>query len=420
MATLEITIDDLGAQGDGVAHHGNATVFVAGALKGERVLVDLVDNKNVVKRAKLLKVLIPSSQRTQPPCAHFPQCGGCRFQHMNDSAYSTFKIDQLYQTLAQAKINIPAFQPAVVSASQTRRRARVAVSHTKTGLQIGFNEWRGHNIIDIDDCTVLKPDIIAMIDKLRQFLPIWLPLEATCDIQLTSLQEGIDIVVIGGPRLEMKERQNLADLAERLGVAHLSWRKWDRSPIEPIAHRTPLTVKFGKTRLPFPPGSFLQATQAGEEALINFVRDVETPNMRILDLFCGLGTFGLSMENPKMVHFADLDGLATETLESVAKANSRYQVSMRNLAVDPFSTGECNDFDLALFDPPRGGAKAQAKQLAKSEVPHIVAISCDPQSFASDAKELVESGYRIEKLLPVDQFLWSPHLELAAYFRKGE
>lgn len=419
MATLEITIDDLGAQGDGVAHQGNSTIFVAGALKGEMVRIELEENKNVVKRARLLEVIIPNSQRAKPPCPHFPLCGGCRFQHMNDSAYSTFKVDQLYQVLSQAKLDVPSFLPAVVTASQTRRRARVAVSHTKDGIQIGFNEWRSHNIVDVKDCAVVKPDIIAMIEKLRKFLPIWLPQGTTCDIQLTSLHEGIDNVVIGGPRLEMQERQNLAALADKTGVAHLSWRKWDRSPIEPIAHRTPLTIKFGKTRLPFPPGSFLQATQAGEEALINFACNAEMPNMRVLDLFCGLGTFGLSMENPKHVHFVDLDGPATETLESVAKANSRYQVSLRNLAVDPFSTGECNDYDLVVFDPPRGGAKAQAKQLAKSNVPHIVAISCDPQSFAHDARELAMGGYRIEKLLPVDQFLWSPHLELAAYFSKG-
>lgn len=420
MAILEITIDDLGAQGDGVAHIHNSTVFVAGALKGERVRVDMEDvqpsAKSIVRRAKLIEVLIPNSQRAAPPCPHFPTCGGCRFQHMNDSAYSAFKVEQLRFTLAQAKLDQPHIMPPIVTANQTRRRIRVAVEHTPKGMHIGFNEWRSHAIVDVQSCTVIKPELIEMIAKLRRFLPIWLPVNASCDIQLTSLEGGIDIVVIGGPRLEMQERENLGSLAAKLGVAHLSWRKWDRSPIEPIAHNTPLSVKFGKTRLGFPPGSFLQATQAGEEALINFACQSEKPGIKVLDLFCGLGTFGLSFENPKLVHFCDMDGPAITSLEAATKSNDRMKVSLRNLNVDPFTASECDEYDLVVFDPPRGGAKSQAQQLAKSNVPAIVSISCDPVSFARDAHILIEGGYRLEKILPVDQFLWSPHLEVAGSF----
>ncbi|MDD3181934.1 MAG: methyltransferase [Alphaproteobacteria bacterium] len=422
MATLDITIDDLGAQGDGIAHVNNTTVFVAGALKGERVRVEMDDatptNKSVVKRGSLLEVLVPNSQRATPPCPHFPQCGGCRFQHMNDSAYSEFKVDQLRFILAQAKLDVPPIMPAIVTANQTRRRARVTVEHDKDGIHIGFNEWRSHTIVDVKSCEVIKPELVDEINKLRKFLPIWLPKKSTCDIQLTSLPEGIDLVLIGGPRLEMNERQNLGYLAEHLGVAHMSWRKWDRSPIEPIAHRSPLSVKFGHTRLAFPPGSFLQATQTGEEALINFACQTEKPGMKILDLFCGLGTFGLSFESPKLVHFCDLDGPAITSLEAATKSNARHEVRLRNLNVDPFSSEECDDYDLVIFDPPRGGAKAQAQQLAKSEVRQIVAISCDPVSFARDAHILMDGGYSLEKLLPIDQFLWSPHLEVAGLFTR--
>ena len=418
MATLEITIDDVGAQGDGIAHVNSATVFVTGALKGERVRVELPDSTNVVKRAELLEVLVPSSHRTQPPCPHFPRCGGCRFQHMNDSAYTEFKVKNLIEVLMREKLNLPPILAPVVTAAQTRRRARVAVKHTNNGIIIGFNEWRSHTIVDVKACEVMLPKIVDMIDRLRAYLPMWLPRGENCDIQLTALHEGIDVVLIGGPRLDVNARQNMGELAERLGVAHLSWRKWDRSPIEPIAHRTPLTVKFGKTRLGFPPASFLQATAAGEEALINFVCSVEQPGAKVLDLFSGLGTFGLSLEDPKSVHFCDLDGPAMTALQGVAKQNSRFSNSVRNLNVDPFSTGECNDYDMIIFDPPRGGAKAQATQIAKSDVNHVVAISCDPASFARDAHILINGGYEIQKLLPVDQFLWSTHIELAAYFTR--
>ncbi len=224
--------------------------------------------------------------------------------------------------------------------------------------------------------------------------------------------------MIGGPKLGLEERHNLAALAQALGVAHLSWRKWDRSPVEPIAHAHPLTVRFGAAQLPFPPASFLQATEAGETALINFAIDHDDKGLRVLDLFCGLGGFGLSFENAKSVHFADLDGPAIESLQRATRQTGRYQVSLRNLMGDPFTTGECNDYDLVIFDPPRSGAKAQATHLAQSNVPEIVAVSCDPASFARDAKILIAGGYVLEKLLPVDQFLWSPHMELAARFTK--
>ncbi|MGE4351093.1 MAG: class I SAM-dependent RNA methyltransferase [Bdellovibrionales bacterium] len=420
MATLDITIDDLGAQGDGIAHVHNRTVFVAGALPDEKVRVEIKETepgkKSVVQRATLLEILIPSSQRSQPLCPHFPQCGGCRFQHMTDSAYSAFKVEQLHTLLTQAAVPFPSMMPSVVTANLTRRRIRVACMHTNKGVIVGFNAWRSRTIIDVKSCEVITPPLLELIDRLRRHLALWLPTGESCDVQLTSLPEGVDVVLIGGPKLDMESREKLGMLAQSLNIARLSWRKWDRSPIEPIAHRTPLFVQFGETRVPFPAGSFLQATVAGEEALTRFADSAVQPGQKVLDLFCGLGTFGLSLENPKSVHFCDLDGPATQSLQSAIKANPTWEVSLRNLNTDPFLAQECNDFDFVIFDPPRGGAKAQAHQLAQSNVPTIVAISCDPTSFARDAKILIEGGYNFEKLLPVDQFLWSPHLEVAGLF----
>ncbi|HAX91838.1 MAG TPA: class I SAM-dependent RNA methyltransferase [Rhodospirillaceae bacterium] len=418
MTILELTIDDIGAQGDGIAHQGGNTVFITGALTGERVRASIDDSKNMVKRGELLELLVPCSLREKPPCAHFPQCGGCRFQHMNDAAYSNFKLGQLQQTLLRAGLTLPPFQAAVTTATQTRRRARFAVRHDKGGIVLGFNEWRSHNIVNLSMCSVMRPEIVALMEPLRKHLPMWLPRDATCDIQVTVLAGGLDVVIIGGPKLELNQRHALAELGAALKVAHLSWRKWDRSPVEPIAHAGPLTVHFGQTSLSFPPASFLQATEAGETALINFATATDKPKARILDLFCGLGGFGLSFENAGHVHFADLDGPAAGALERETRKNAKYQVSQRNLIGDAFTSGECNDYDLVVFDPPRGGAKAQATQLAKSTVPEIIAVSCDPVSFARDAKILIDGGYALEKVLPVDQFLWSPHMELAARFVK--
>lgn len=419
MTILELTIDDIGDQGDGIGHYKGATIFVANTLPQERVRIKLEDSKNMVKRAELLEIIRPGPTRVKPPCPHFPQCGGCRFQHMNDEAYSNYKLGQLQLLFAKERMDTSVFLPAVVTAAGTRRRARLAAKRAAQGaLTFGFNEWRSHTVVNVSTCTVLMPELEAFIPTLRDKLTKWLPPNQECDAQITALPDGIDLVLIGGPKLDLDGRQRLGDLAEALGVAHLSWRKWDRSPIEPIAHRSPLTVRYGNTSLAFPPGSFLQATEVGEKALIDFVRDVSGTGVRALDLFCGLGTFGLSLPEAKNVRFADLDGPAIESLERAAKHNPRFQVDLRNLIGDPYSASDCDDFDLVVFDPPRGGAKAQTIQLAKSKVPNIVAISCDPPSFMSDAKTLMEGGYKLKALLPVDQFLWSPHMELAAHFAR--
>ncbi len=419
MTILDLVIDDIGAQGDGIAHDKSATIFVEGGLPGEKVKVELEEKKGLVKRAKPLSFLTRSPLRVVPPCPHFPQCGGCRFQHMNDEAYSNHKLGQLQQLLVREKLDVgDALMPMIVTAPRTRRRTRLAARRIKNNIELGFNAWRSHDIVTLSSCLVLIPTLERFILTLREKLPLWLPPGDSCDIQLTALADGIDAVMIGGPKLDLNGRQNLATLAEVLNVAHLSWRKWDRSPIEPVAHRTPLTVRFGAISLPFPPASFLQATETGEKALIDFVRDFSEPGQRVLDLFSGLGTFGLSLTEAKNVCFSDIDGPAMGILEQLTKRVPRFSVALKNLSVDPFTSGECDDFDLAIFDPPRGGARAQAIQLAKSDVPQIVAISCDPPSFVRDAKILIEGGYRLRNLLPVDQFLWSPHMELAAHFTR--
>lgn len=418
MTILELTIDDIGDQGDGIAHIKNATIFVNGALTGEKVKVELKESKNLVQRATLLEVLVPCSWRTKPPCPHFEKCGGCKLQHMNDDSYTNYKVGHLQSLLCAAGMDLLPFMAPIITAAKTRRRARLAVNHTAAGIVIGFNEWRSNFIVDMKACSVIKPELLELVGKLRDYLGHWLPRGETCDIQLTSLDDGIDVLIIGGPALGLDERQILAEIASHLKVAHLSWKKWDRSPAEPIAHALPLGVTFGRTRIPFPPGSFLQATPAGEQGLIEFAKSVCKPQSSVLDLFSGLGTFGLSLEDTKSVHFVDLDGPAIDALERQAKKTNKLEVELRNLMNNPFTTGECNDYDLVIFDPPRGGAKEQSKHLAKSDVKDIVAVSCDPTSFARDAKILIEGGYEIESILPVDQFLWSTHIECIAHFTR--
>ena len=351
------------------------------------------------------------------PCHHYPLCGGCRLQHLDAATYETWKSDHLEQILTHEGLGDTPVAPIVITPPATRRRARLAARHEAGGVVLGFNAWRSHDIIDLAACPVLLPELERFIPALRESLPRWLPQGDSCDVQITALAEGLDIVFVGGPALGPDTRKHLTTLATALDIAQLGWRKWDSSPVELVARRRALTVRYGYTNVPFPPASFLQATQTGENALIDFARQAVGKGAKVLDLFCGLGGFGLSMAVAKAVSFVDLDGPAIASLGKIAKT-PRYTVEKRNLVAKPYTANECNPFDVVIFDPPRGGAKAQAEKLAQCSVPDIVAISCDPPSFARDAKILIKGGYKLQALQPVDQFLWSTHLEMAGWFAR--
>lgn len=348
-------------------------------------------------------------------CRHFSVCGGCRLQHFRAEEVEALKVRQLREALEREGLEDINIETPVVTEVGSRRRARFAVARDKRGITVGFNEWRSRKIVDLEECPVLVLELADFIHALRREISLWLPIGGVCDVQVTALAGGLDVVLIGGPALNLSARESLAAMAEKLGVAQLSWRKWDRSPIEPVAHRSKLAVRYGETDIPFPPASFLQATATGEKALVAFAREAVAGCGKILDLFCGLGCFGLSMAAKRAV-FADVDGPAIEALASMARRIPNYEVQQRNLIGEPFHARECAAFDAVIFDPPRGGAKAQAAQLAQSGVETVVAISCDPPSFARDARILMDRGYKLKRLQPVDQFLWSEHLEVAAYF----
>lgn len=418
MTEIEVTIDDLGAQGDGIAHDSQGPVFVSGALKGEKVRIKLEQNKNGLRRGTLKAVVSASPDRQAPACPHFPECGGCRFQHMADQAYSRFKADQLATLFARNGLDSSVILPIYTTPRATRRRARLAIKRTKNGIIIGFNAARSHSIVEMKECCILMPELSACIEKMRRHLSLWLPYGGECDAQMTALPEGLDIVLIGGPKLDLNARQDLAALADALNVAHLTWRQSDRSGDEPIAYRSHLSVSFARLSVAFPPAAFLQATSEGENALTSFAAQSCTADDKVLDLFCGLGTFGLSMKPASKIHFVDLDGPSVGALDKALKAagSPKLTVDQRNLLRDPIGSGEVSEYDLVIFDPPRGGAKAQAERIADSSAPRVIAISCDPSAFVRDAKILIEGGYELACVQPVDQFLWSDHLEIAAKF----
>ncbi len=413
---FEIQIDDLGAQGDGIAHQKQTTLFVPGTLPGEHVRLRASAD---ICRPALIEILAPSPDRVVPPCPHFGVCGGCRLQHMKTEAMTAWKEQQIKRLIEQNGLRVHRTLPTFATPAASRRRARLTARHSKDGILLGFNAEKSHRIVPIDVCPLLHPRLEAFLSSLRTALPSWLPRGEACDIQLTLLPGGIDMLLIGGPALDLEARLALAMLADTLDVAQLSWRKLDRSRTEPVAFRVPLSVTFGRTQVAFPPGSFLQVSQEGEEALLAFAKAAAPNAESVMDLFCGLGGFGLSMPKARRHLFIDNDGPAIDALARAIKGRDKDQTDRLNLMRASPSAFTCNAYDLVIFDPPRGGARAVAERLAESCVPDIVAISCDPPSFMRDAKLLQDGGYQCQTLQIVDQFLWSAHCEVAAHFKRG-
>lgn len=411
---IEAEIRRLGAQGDGIAQAGNRHLYISLALPGEKVLVKIGRPLGDSYTAELTEIITPSADRVPAPCPHFSQCGGCSLQHLAAQPYKAHKRHIVVEALRQHKLTDIDVREALVIPAQTRRRLTLAAMHTKNGPIIGFNARASHMVVDVQSCSIARPELVALLPKLRSALAPWLAKAKTIDIALTTTSNGIDCLLTG-PEPDLEARENIAALGKEPTLARISWRKSERSEAEPMLMLREPVVRFGDTSVAFPAGAFLQASLDGEAILTRLVtsalRDVDG---RIADLFAGLGTFSLPLA-------AQADVLAVENDRasiSALAATGKVETARRDLFRDPLNADELNEFSAVVFDPPRAGAEAQVAELAKSDVPLIVAVSCNPGTFARDAETLVRGGYACEWVQPVDQFLWSGHVELVAVFHK--
>lgn len=415
----EMTVSAIGAQGDGIADGAGGRVFVPFTVPGDRVRVRLPAGGGEDRAAALIEILSPGPGRGDPPCPAFGRCGGCRLQHLSDDAYARWKVERLTAVLARAGFADYRLLPLVRTPPFARRRASLAAMRPAGGtggVVLGFNVRSGTRIVDLDVCHVLDPRILAVLPDLRRFLARFLSPRQRTAVAVTVLDGGLDVVIEWPATPALDVLEGMADLADAADLARLSWRDTAEALAEPVVKRRPVGTVFGGVFVAVPPGAFLQASREGEAALIAAVGDACRPAGSIADLFAGAGTFALPLAAAgARVHAVDADGAA---LRALAAARPGVTTETRNLLARPLSPAELQRFEAVVFDPPRAGASAQARELARSEVPVVVAVSCNPDSFARDAGTLGAGGYRLEKVLPVDQFLWSPHLELVALFRR--
>ena len=407
-ARTTATISRLGHQGDGVA---DGPLFVPRSLPGETV-------SGIVQGDRLTEARIetPSEHRVQPPCRHYKSCGGCQLQHASDAFVADWKTD-VVRTASQAQGLETVFHPIHTSPPRSRRRATFAVRRTKKGAMAGFHGRASGVITDIPDCQLLDPALIAALPVAEALALAGASRKTPLAVTVTTSAAGLDILVRNGKPLDGPLRISLAQLAEKHHIARLTWDD------EPVAMEQPPTQTFGPAQVCPPPGSFLQATRDGEAALLAAVLEITHGARRIVDLFAGCGTFSLPLARLAEVHAVEGERDMIAALDAGwrrATGVKKVTTEARDLFRNPLLPEDLNPFgaafDAAVIDPPRAGAEAQTAQLAKARTPVIAYVSCNPVSFARDAKTLVTAGYRLDWVQVVDQFRWSAHTELAAKF----
>jgi len=411
--TERLTISRLGHRGDGIADTNVGPVFIAYTLPGETVEVQ--EFPVHPERRHLLRVETPSAERIAPICPHFGVCGGCQTQHWNFDRYKQWKRDLIVQALRQAGLDAPVAELIDAHGAGRRRAVLHARRSANDVLEVGFAAYRAHRIISIDRCPVLSESLANAIPAAWALAGALGAMKKPLDIQVTAADAGLDIDVRGSGPMPPQRAAALVRVAETHRLARLTRHG------ELIAQRTAPTVRMGRAIVTLPPGSFLQATLEGEAVLARLVIEHIEGAKSVADLFCGVGPFALRLAECARVVAADSDAGAIGALRDAAKNTSGLKpiaAETRDLFRSPFLPSELKRVDAVVFDPPRQGAEAQARELAASKVPLVIAVSCNAATFARDARILVDGGYRLIAVTPVDQFRYSAHVEIAGRFER--
>lgn len=398
----QVTIARLGHRGDGIA---DGPIFVPRTLPGEVVEGELDGD-----RIAAPKIVTPSPHRVKAPCRHVNSCGGCALQHASDEFVAGWKVNVVREALAARGIeaNLAGIE---TSAPRTRRRATLSVRRTKKGALVGFHAPKSDVITEVPECHLLHPDLIATFPTLRDLAALGGSRKGEMSVTVTRSDAGPDVSVRDGKPLDRALETALGQLAGQQGLARLTWNG------EVIATMVPPSQLFGRVRVTPPPGAFLQATQAGEAALLATVLDAVDGAKSVVDLFAGSGTFSLPVAEHAHVHAVEgIDAMMTALDAGWRHAEGLHRVTTetRDLFRRPLLPDELNRFDAAVIDPPRAGAEAQVEEIAASDLTRVAMVSCNPVSFARDAGILIRAGFTLGAVKVVDQFRWSTHVEIAA------
>lgn len=410
---VELKITKLGAQADGVAESSGEQIFIPYALPGETVRGEAQGS-----RARLVDVLSPSPHRVEPVCRHFGVCGGCAIQHLARDKYEHWKRGTVAAAFAARGLDVEIGELASVGHG-ARRRAVFTATRDGREIALGFHAAGTHDVVDLSECAVIDAGIVRLLPALKEFVAPLVPSKGGARVTVLAATNGFDaaIEVEGvGQNLPAGQRARLAAGAAELNLIRFSLND------DPVYQLAVPTVAMGAAHVTPPPGVFLQASAKAETAMARIIVDALPKRAkRAVDLFSGMGAFSFSLAARVKVLAIDSDADAIAALETGkrhAKGLKTIDTKVRDLMREPLSRKELEGFDLAVFDPPRAGAQAQAEMLAKSAVPVVVAVSCNPATLARDARILIDGGYKLRQVTPIDQFIYSPHVEVVAVFRR--
>ncbi|MDG4876526.1 class I SAM-dependent RNA methyltransferase [Mesorhizobium sp. WSM4935] len=407
--STRFTIARLGSQGDGIANAEGGEVFIPFTLPGETVTA-----ASQRDRATLMSVLEASPLRIDPACRHFTECGGCALQHYEAAAYGQWKHERVVQAL-KAKGIACGIAALVPCAPHTRRRVTFSARRTEAGMLLGFVRALSSEIIPIEECPISLPAIVSSLDKLRALAGLVCATPKAFHMTVTVTASGLDVAVQESGKLGDHQRRIASNFVMAEGLARLSVD--GEIVVEP---KKPV-VQFGPVAVAVPPGAFLQATEAAEQTMAGLVGQHLSRARKVADLFAGCGSFALRLAVKSEVHAVEGDAAALAALDRAfrfASGLKRVTGERRDLFRRPLTFKELNAFDGLVFDPPRAGAEDQSKQIARSDVPLVAAVSCNPATLARDLRILIDGGYTLKCVTPIDQFLWSPHVEAVALLEK--
>ena len=428
---LELNITKLGGMGDGIAQHDGKNVFVPFTCAGDVVRVSIAKETKSEIRADLQSVITPSPNRQTPPCVHFGVCGGCSLQHLNEPTYNGFKQQMLNSFVHGLGIEASIIQPMVEIKAQSRRRVEFKVTANNNNVRIGFFGKSSHDLIDITECPITDPVLLTPLPALKATLKQLKSANRLNSIALTALPNGIDAILKCSAPLIKQDIEILTTFAKQNGIIRLNAQIKTRhesrkhsAPAEPtcLYDTGKATINFAGIDVELPAGAFLQATKAGQDAITSLVTKHLHGSQYIADLYSGCGTysFGLIAQAKRIAAYEGAAEMSAAMNDACVRAelDERMATTVRDLFTNPLTKKELFHFDGLVINPPRNGALPQVTNIAKSNVKTVVMVSCSPETFKRDAKELLNGGYMLTSITPIDQFYWSNHLELVALFTK--
>lgn len=411
---VTLTVERVGQRGDGIARWRGESVFLPFTAPGDQLRARLLGRRSEGWTATLEAVLVPGA-RAQPACRHFGQCGGCALQHLDSDAYAAAKLSWLDAALAHQGLSGSTIHPLRRLEPGTRRRARLQLARGR----VGFHARQSHRLIDVSECAIIAPPLFALLAPLRRLSLMLFERTESGAANAALSETGIDLV-IELPRVpDLRRLEALAAFAEAEDLAQLSWRCGDE--LAPVARRRQPRVTLAGVTVDLPPDVFLQPSLEAEAALSEAVQAMVGEARRVADLYAGIGTFTFALAGKAAVQAIEGSEASVAALaRAAARAGlaGRVSAERRDLAVRPLDAEELAQFDAVVFDPPYAGAREQSVALAASAVPRLVAVSCNPASFARDARLLADGGYRLVEVRPFDAFIWSANLELVALLER--